>query len=434
MYRIKLQCLLLIIGAFFSITGCKKSKPNDDTPQITIQFNSNGGSMIEEKVLMKGQLLEQPLTPVKNIWKFDGWYSDKNYTTPVDFKIPFTQSDTIFAKWKPNFKTVSTFAGNTTGLITLGQPWTGYIDGPGNQAAFWGMSGITSDLNGNIYVSEHWGRKVRKISPSGFVSTLAGSGKDNVKDGLGKEADFKGPGSAMAIDTKGNLFVFDYHRLCKITPSGLVSTFAGNQVPKQQDGTGINAGFWTPSHMVFDDDENIIMTEFAGSLIRKITKEAVVTTLRQGDGNYLDGHLQAAGFRFPNGIVRDKDGNYFVADQLNNCIRKIDVNNYVSTFCGNQQEGYKDGNAGEARFSQPGSMAIDKYGNLYVIESLFGSARLRMISPQGDAHTIIGVQRGFKDGYVNEAKFDTMQGITVDQNCNIFVIDYYNSLVRKIRL
>jgi len=238
----------------------------------------------------------------------------------------------------------------------------------------------------------------------------------------------------MAIDSKGNLFIIDSFRLRKITPQGEVTTIAGNGLPKAVDGKGVNAGFWTPSGMVCDANDNIILTEFANSLIRKITPDGTVTTLCRTDDQfqYRDGPLANAGFRFPAGICINSKGDLFVADQLNNRIRKIS-NELVSTFAGSGEDGYADGRGVKAKFSQPERIVVDRYDNLYVSETLFGSSRLRVISPEGEVSTVIGShQKGFKDGSVAGSKFDIIRNLVIDNQQNLYIMDDYNSLIRKI--
>jgi len=424
----------IFIILLFLFISCKKQNVSD-SKQISINFNTNGGTPIKNQLIKMGETVVLPNTPEKNIWHFDGWYKDVDYKEKFNVKEPVTSEITLYAKWAPGFKSVSTLAGNTKGFNTSWGSSTGYSDGYGDQVHFWGLGGICKGKEGILWVNEYLNRRIRKITPSGQVITIAGTGREVYKDGLGTSAEFEGPGSAMATDSKGNLFIFDRHRLRKITLSGEVTTIAGNGMPKVIDGKGTAAGFWTPGGMVFDADDNIILTEWASSSIRKITPDGNVTTLCKTADQLLlkDGLLANAGFRFPQGICIDSKGDLYVADQMNNCIRKIS-NGIVSTFAGSGEDGYADGIGKKAKFSQPTRIVVDKYGNLYVTETLFSSSRLRMISPEGEVFTVIyGNQHGFKDGLIADSKFDIIRDIALDDNQDLYVMDDYNSLIRIIK-
>jgi len=429
-YLLKTCVVVIFFGLQFS---CKKS--HTDIGQSKITFNSDGGSNIGDQTVVVGKLLIAPTPPNKNIWVFDGWYTDENYQNKFDFNTPINGDLTLYAKWKPPFKTVSTFAGNNLGFKNGTGPTTGYSDGIGNNVLFFGLGGIAVDNSNNVWVNEFHGRRIRRISPSGVVVTVAGDGNENYKDGVGLNAEFNGPGSAMTFDSKGNLFIFDSFKLRKITPNGEVTTIAGNALPIQVDGKGAAAGFWTPAGLVCDANDNLILTEFAGVMqIRKITPDGTVTTLCKTNQQYpyINGPLSSAGFTWPQGICINKQGEMFIADQMNYRIRKIGVDGQVSTFAGSGAAGYADGKGTKAVFYQPESIAVDDYGNLYVTETLFGESRLRMISPQGDVCTIIGLQIGFQDGNIDDAKFNIIRGVAVDHQENLFIMDDYNTLIRKI--
>lgn len=429
-FKFKLISIILLLGSI----SCKK-QDSPENKQILINFETNGGTPVKNQLVKSGATIVLPNNPEKNVWHFDGWYKDVDYKEKFDINELITSQITLYAKWKPGFKSVNTLAGDTRGFNTSWGNTTGYSDGYGDQVHFWGLGGICKGKDGTLWINEYLNRRIRKITPVGQVITVAGTGRQEYKDGFGTSAAFEGPGSAMATDSKGNLFIFDNNRLRKIAPSGEVTTIAGNGIPKAVDGKGTTAGFWTPGGMVFDAEGNIILTEWGNSLIRKITPDGTVTTLcRTADQfQFKDGLLANAGFRFPQGICIDSKGDLYIADQLNNCIRKIS-NGIVSTFAGSGEDGYADGIGRKAKFSQPTRIVVDKYDNLYVAETLFASSRLRMISPDGEVFTVInGNQYGFKDGLVTDSKFNIIRDIALDDNQNLYVMDDYNSLIRMIK-
>jgi hypothetical protein len=424
--------ILSLIFILFSIPACKKEEHKQ---QITITFNTFGFIDIKSQVLSAGSLTSIPTDIKKNVWTLEGWYKDESYNERFDVTAAVYESDTLYAKWKPAFRTVSTFAGDNSGLVnqTYG-PITGYTDGMGTNARFWGISGITIDSTGSLFINELYNRRVRKILPNGLVTTIAGNGNKNSKDGMGTEAEFEGPGSAMAFDSKGNLYIMDLYRLKRISSNGMVTTIAGGATTNQTDGVGTAASFLTTFGMVCDLQDNIIVTEYVNSLIRKITPEGVVTTLTKRDQSYQDGPLSSAGFGALQGICRSSDGTFFIADQSNNRIRKLSTDGMVSTLAGNGIEGWADGMSTKASFTHPDCIAIDRYGNLYVTEAFFAGSRLRLISPNGYVSAIWAGADSFRDGLIEQALFHKLRDVVIGKDDCIYVLEDYNNLVRKISL
>jgi sugar lactone lactonase YvrE len=212
---------------------------------------------------------------------------------------------------------VSTFAGSKT---------YGYADGAGPDAKFWEPYALTVDLHGNVYVSDRSNYRIRKITPAGIVSTLAGDGNQGYRDGPGNQAEFFQI-AGITTDPQGNLYVAEEFRsrIRKITPSGEVSTLAGSQFVGYADGTAANAQFSKPTGVAVDNFGNVYVTDHDNEIIRKITPAGIVTTLagtpeQQG---FADGPAATAKFYAPQDLVVDNQGNIYVADCANHRIRKI---------------------------------------------------------------------------------------------------------------
>jgi hypothetical protein len=267
------------------------------------------------------------------------------------------------------------------------------------------------------------------------VITIAGSTRGN-EDGPALQAKF-GWISGMVFDEQGNLYITDpgNHSIRKMTPDGIVSTIAGG-VPGFADGTGSEAMFNHPSDITIDHDGNLIVCEFNNCSIRKVTPEGVVTTISgTGEWGYVDGPAQTAMFDSPEAVAVDKDGNIIVADYFNHRIRKITPAGMVSTIAGTGPLGYEggghnDGAALQAVFTMPVDLVIDDNGDIYITEQ---APVIRKLS-NGVVSTIAGhpTEHGFLDGPAFEARFHNPWGIDLDSAKNIFVVDSYNGRIRKI--
>jgi sugar lactone lactonase YvrE len=274
---------------------------------------------------------------------------------------------------------VSTFAGSG-GL--------GDTDGPGNTAKFRRPKGVATDAAGNVYVADEGNNKIRKISPDGLVSTLAGNGTAGSADGQGTAAGFEWP-SGVAVDSSGNVYVAERYKIRKVTPDGVVSTIAGSGTSGNKDGTGDAASFSFPAGIAVDATGVLYVADTQNYNVRKITKDGVVSTYAgTGKLGKADGLSKEAGFFQPKGVAVDKKGNVYVADDINNKIRKISTDGIVSTYVGIGTTGSVDGPGSLAAFRRPAGVAIDAGGNLYVAEE--DNNKIRKITPLAE-QTITGL-------------------------------------------
>jgi prepilin-type N-terminal cleavage/methylation domain-containing protein len=259
---------------------------------------------------------------------------------------------------------VSTLAGNGTGYGT-----GGFADGTGAAAQFNTPVGIVVDGSHNVFVADYDNHRIRKITPSGVVTTFAGSGVGGFADGTGGAAQFNRPWG-LAIDSNDTIYVADKynHRIRKITSAGVVTTLAGSSTSGAANGTGGAATFYRPSSLAIDTGGILYLTE-ENSLIRKITPAGVVTTFAgSGTGGFADGTGTAAQFYYPNGIVIDPAGTLYVADTTNQRIRKITSAGVVTTLAGNGTGAYVNGTGTSAQLSYPGALGMDSDFSLYVGE------------------------------------------------------------------
>lgn len=323
------------------------------------------------------------------------------------------------------------FIATITAKIIAGSTF-GFSDGSALNAQFKTPAGIVVDADGNLFVADVFNEKIRKITPNGSVSTFAGT-SFGFADGQGNVAMFKRPFD-VAIDAAGNLYVTDFfnHKIRKISNTGLVSTFAGN-IEGYLDGIGTSALFNLPSHLTMDKQGNLFMSDTENRRIRKISATGVVTTFAgSGASVAADGQGTAASFSSIRGITVDPAGNVFVVDNNGANIRKITVAGLVTTFAGSSTTGFADGQGTAAKFNAIG-IASDAQGNLFVADDINGN--IRKITAAGQVTTIAG--RNTPIPFINE-NGETVQlnpnGIAVDAKGNIYVTGGGSNIIGKITL
>ena len=323
---------------------------------------------------------------------------------------------------------VTTLAGN-------GSPT--FADGTGTAASFKYPSGIAVGPNGNIYISDRDNYRIRMMTPQGEVTTLAGSGFPRFFDGApGSYAAFNLP-IGIAMDRNGNIIVADRdnNAIRKVEPNGMLTTIAGQATADYLDGTGTNAKFKNPCGVAVDSNNNIYVADTYNHRIRKITPEGVVTTFAgSGTGTFADGTGTAASFNQPYGLAVDSNNNVFVADTGNRRIRKITPQMVVTTIAGNESLGtIVDGTGSSASIGVVITITIDSNDNIFFTDYDMYKHYIRKLTPQGVITTIAGSESGYADGIGSSAKFSTSFGIAVDANNNIIVADSFNHRIRMIK-
>jgi sugar lactone lactonase YvrE len=308
---------------------------------------------------------------------------------------------------------VSTFAGNGT---------AGFADGVGTSATFYSPRGIALDTSGNVYVADTLNTIIRKITSSRVVSTLAGGvGQLGHADGTGTNSNFYNP-SGIAIDSNGNIYVADLnnHRIRKITPSGHVTTLAGNGSAGYNDGSGTTVMFNKPSGVVVDTSGNVYVSDEYNHRIRKINSTGFVTTFAgNGSKGYIEGLGTNAQFHQPNGIAIDPFGNLVVVDHVNNNFRNISSSGNVSTITGG------------VGFTYPTDVAVDASGNIYVVDY----HRIGIINSTGVVTRLAGtLTKGYIDRPGTNAQFQYPESVAIDSSGDLLIADSRNNCIRKITL
>jgi kumamolisin len=313
----------------------------------------------------------------------------------------------------------------------------GTADGTGSAARFNGPCDLAVDSAGNLLVADTNNDAIRKITSAGVVTTLAGqAGVSGSTDGTGSAARFNSP-TGITVDGSGNVYVADTnnHTIRKITPAGVVSTVAGQAgTAGAADGTGSAAAFNFPSDVAVDGSGNVYVADTNNHAIRKITSAGAVSTFAGslGIAGSANGTGAAARFSSPEGVAVDSTGTLYVADTDNQTIRKISPAGVVSTVAGLAgTSGSADGADSSARFQYPSDLALDGTGNLYVADT--DNHVLRKVTSTGLTATVAGLAgtSGSADGAGTAARFYYPTGVTVDGAGNVYVADTSNHLIRK---
>lgn len=331
---------------------------------------------------------------------------------------------------------VTTYAGTGIAGLKNGQADTSQL-----KKSF----GICKDNLGNLFIADNGNNCIRKITPAGIVSTYAGSATAGYKDGRSDTALFNAP-SGVCADDSGNIYVADFvnQRIRKISTTGWVSTIAGSGIAGLQDGAGDSARFNYPRGICIDKNYNIYVGDSWNHRIRKITPNGNVSTYAGGGiigvqsvGGYVDAADTAARFYTPCGLSVDTAGNVFVADAYTHRIRKIDTSGMVSTVIGSGpigqgQGAFHDSTALDSRLNVPTEVFVDSAGNLYIGDT-FNHRIRKMDKSTGNVSTVAGNGiAGFINGAPGNAEFNNPRGIVAYSDGRVYVVDFNNNCIRLI--
>ncbi|WP_170878364.1 T9SS type B sorting domain-containing protein [Daejeonella lutea] len=333
----------------------------------------------------------------------------------------------ISADVKPDFLT---FRSGVFFRLFAGSTVLGTANGPRLSARFYAPCALTTDSEGNLYIADQADNRIRKINQAGIVSTVAGSISAGFKDGAAAEARFDSP-FGIAVGETGALFISDQENnaIRMISADGMVSTFAGGKTSGYVDGAAQDAKFRYPSGICRDIKGNLYVADRGNHCIRKISPDGIVTTLAgSGQPGFADGKGSAAKFSSPTGVAVDSLGYVFVADQINNRIRKISPDGLVSTLAGSGEFSKLDGNGKNAAFRYPTSIIIDPKGGFYVSDQL--NHTIRRLSNSGVVSTITPFAVGeVKD---DTQSFKNPMGLCINKEGKLMVADFNNHSIKEI--
>lgn len=316
--------------------------------------------------------------------------------------------------------------------------------GPAKNAMMFYPERMACDSGGNLYVADTHNNRVRKISPDGLITTVAGTGDANYSGdgGLATPAALNFP-QAVAADNAGNLYIGDRGngRIRKVTPAGIVTTFAGNGSNgySGDGGPATNAQLSGPNDAALDSNGNIYVPDAGNHRVRKISTDGVITTVAgngiagySGDG----GPATSARLREPTAVTIDRAGNLYIAGLYDHRIRKVDPSGVISTVAGDGESGSRYpgeyGLATSAQLNHPAGLAVDASGALYVTDSY--NCRVRKIVA-GLISTVAGNGGcGFSGdgGPASNASLNIPRSVAIDRLGNVYIADYSNARIRKV--
>jgi len=306
------------------------------------------------------------------------------------------------------------------------------------------VDGIATDPRGNIYISHRSQNRIRKLSPNGTITTIAGNGIAGFSgDGVPALKSSLNFPAGLAFD-KGNLYVADRnnHRIRKIDSKGIISTVAGTGIPEccNDNGLAVEAHLHFPSDIDVDTEGNLYISDRSNNRIRKVNPDGIITTIaglgKPGYGGDF-GPADQALLKYPFGVSHDNKGNFYIADRGNNRVRKIDQRGIITTIAGDGTHSFGGdyGPANQSSLAFPTDVIVDSLGMVYIADR--NNNRVRKIDRLGVITTLMGLSQTEFNGD-NEISAETTLhlpfALALNGEDRLLVVDRNHFRVREVRL
>ena len=331
-------------------------------------------------------------------------------------------------------------------ITTVAGVGTAGSAGDGGQATSAQLStpdGVAVDGQGNVYIADVGNSRVRKVTPGGIISTVAGTGTAGFSGdgGQATSAQLKIP-IAVAVDGQGNVYIADIgnQRIRKVTTDGIISTLAGTGTAgfSGDGGQATSAQLNGPEGVAVDAQGNVYISDASNFRVRKVTAGGIISTFAgtgtagfSGDG----GQATSAQISAPLFLAVDSAGNVYIPDLVNQRVRKVTAGGVISTVAGTGTAGFSGdgGQAISAQLHSPVGVGVDPAGNLYIAD--IGNERVRKVTAGGVISTVAGTgTAGFSGdgGQAISAQINSPVGVAVDGQGSVYFADAGNLRVRKI--
>lgn len=379
--------------------------------------------------------LESPLTPPVAV--AGDWSLNIHHTWLAN------QSRLLFGDGgylTPYFSTIHTVAGGHGASGFLGD------GGPATEAKLSNPWDVTMDAAGNLYIADTFNYRIRRVTPEGIITTMAGNGSA-VFGGDGGLATQTGLGlsTGIAVDASGNLYIaLRIGRILRVDPKGVITTIAGGGASLEDGVPALQTQLSAPENVAVDMTGNLYIAERGSHRIRRVGPDGIITTVAgsgisgfSGDGGPA---IQAKLFN-PNDVAVDAAGNLYIADTSNFRIRRVSPDGIITTVAGGGAPRIPsigdDGPATEARLTDPRGIALDAVGNLYIAEGFAGN-RIRRVGNDGVITTVAGLSSSFNqgdtgdDGAATKARLNGPEGVAVDALGHLYIADTENNIIRRV--
>ena len=404
-------------------------KATDNTSVVSIRWFNDRGGMGAVNGKSDWSVTGIVLQPGLNLIRVTAWDSNGN-SGSAQLGVTLEVSEVI--------RTLA-------GLGKIGNKGDGQL---AIQSSLNNPSGIAVDGAGNIYVADTGNNRIRRITPGGTITAYAGSGMLGAKGdgGPALNASFNSP-NALALDSKGNLFIADTynHRIRRVSPAGIITTVAGNgrEDSSGDGGPAVNASLYLPFGIAIDGEDNLLIADTGNVRIRRVDMKSGVITTIAGDGSSgSDGDGQpalSAHFKAPYGVTTDRVGNIYVVDGDDHRVRRIYLSGQtwlIAAYAGTgDRGGLGDGGlAVNAQLDYPSFISTDQSGNLYIAD--YGNQRIRKVSSaDGRISTVVGngqLGPGVDSVDPLTTSLNLPNDVVVDPTGRLLIADTGNHKIRRI--
>jgi sugar lactone lactonase YvrE len=312
--------------------------------------------------------------------------------------------------------------------------------GPATRAELHTPYGVAAGPAGDLYIADLGNHRVRKVTTSGTISTVAGNGTSGFSGDGGPATSASVGASDVAVDAAGTLFILDYMRVRQVTPAGTISTVAGTGTFgfSGDGGPANSAQLGAPQAVAADAAGGPVIADTGNVRLRKVFGDGTINTIAGNGYTYYSGDggpAERAQLNDPRAVAMDATGATYIADASNNRVRRVAADGTISTFAGMGVAGFAGdgGPATKAWLAKPSGVVVGRGGSVYIADTT--NNRVRVVGPGGTITTVAGDgSTGFSGdgGPATAARLNRPTGLALDAAGNLFIADTANQRVRMV--